>query len=99
MQNWEHCSRLGGIEKLVAMPCGSGWPGFSFSITNNAGNNNVRIIHRSPKCGGKRVSQLASFMNRSGYTRVEVEGKSARPGEAFDEQSEPFLIRGEFWVE
>ena len=45
------------------MPGRCQWSGFSFSITNNTGNNQVWIVEHSSKGMAERVTQFLSVMN------------------------------------
>jgi hypothetical protein len=63
MESWEHRSVMHRIEKLVGMPAGGKRSGFGFTVANDAGNDEARIIEGGAECVRQRVSQFAAFMN------------------------------------
>src|SRR5215471_8155384 len=80
------------------MPCCSCRTGFGLPITNDAGYNEARIIHRSSKRGSQRVAQLTAFMDGPWDARVEMAGEATRPGETPDESMQPSMVKCQFGV-
>ena len=78
VQDRQHGSIINGIEKLVGLPCGRQRARFRFTVTDNAGDDQTGIIKRGSEGMAERVSQLATFVNRSRRGRRHVAGNPAR---------------------
>src|SRR6266571_4858178 len=63
VQNWENGSRLCGINILVCVPGCSRWTCFCFAVTDNAGHDEVWIIHYCAKGDAESIPKLASFVD------------------------------------
>src|SRR6202020_3525751 len=61
-----------GIKELVGMPTGSERTGFSFSVANDATDNQVRVVEGGPIGMGQRISELAAFVDRTGRFRRDM---------------------------
>lgn len=88
MEDWENCTRLFGVDVLDAVPRAIGSqtstkeremqhsrrsrPSLGFTITNNTGNNEVRVIHHSTKRHSQCITQLSTFVNCAGCLSVDV---------------------------
>src|SRR5260221_9068692 len=94
----QHRAGFGRIKEFVTMPCCGCRTCLSLSIANNTGYNEVRIIHRSTKGSSQRIAQLAAFMDRPRYARVEMAGETARPGETPDELVQPGTVKRQLGV-
>src|SRR6266487_3526374 len=80
------------------MPCCGCRTSFGLSIANDAGYDEIRIIHRRSKCRSQCITQLASFMDGSWHARVEMAGETARPGKTPDELMQPGMVKRQFGV-
>ena len=97
--NGQYRAGFGGIKKFVAMPGGCGRAGLRFSIADDTGNDQVRIIHSCAKGGCQGITQLSAFMNGAWDTGIEVTGKPARPGKAAYKFFNPGPIERQVWIE
>jgi hypothetical protein len=71
MKNRQDSPRLFGINEFVAMPGSCCWSGLGLTVTDNTGNNQVRIIHDCTKGNRESISQFATFVDRSGNLSVD----------------------------
>src|SRR6266516_5653836 len=99
VQDGQDRAGFGRIKKLVAMPGGSGRSGLRLAIADDAGHNQIGIIHGSAKGGRQRIAQFSSFVNGSWNTRIEVTWKSAGPGKAAHKFFNPDAIERQVWIE
>ncbi|MDI2022594.1 hypothetical protein PJL18_03134 [Paenarthrobacter nicotinovorans] len=67
-------------------------PGFSFPVADDAGNNQVRVVHCRTGGMHQRVAQLTALMNGSGRRRTDVAGDASRRRELPDQGPEPFQV-------
>ena len=72
---------------------------FRLAITYNAGHQQVWIIQRCSEGSGQGITQLATFMNRSGNAGIKVTREAARPRETADEEFQAGGIQGELGIE
>ena len=78
MQDRQHGSIGDGIEKLIGLPCGCQRTRFRFAIADDAGNNQIGIVKRSPESMAERISQLAAFVDRPRRRRRNMAGNPPR---------------------
>src|SRR6266699_3343783 len=81
------------------MPGGSGRSSLRFAITDDAGHNQVGIIHGSSKGGCQGIAQLPSLVNSSWNTWIEMAWKSAGPGKAAHKVFNSSAIERQLWIE
>ena len=55
MQNWQNCPISDRIKKFIGVPCSRQWSCFSFSISDNACNNQLRVIEDGSEGMTKRI--------------------------------------------
>jgi hypothetical protein len=72
MYNRENRARFSGIDVLVRMPGSGGRAGLGLAITNDTGNNKMRIIHDSAKRNTEGVAEFATLMNGSGGFGIDM---------------------------
>ena len=65
MQDGQHGAIGDRIEELVRVPCRCQWTCFCFTVTDHAGDNQLRIVEHSAEGVAERVSQLAPLVDRS----------------------------------
>jgi hypothetical protein len=73
-----------GIEKLVRVPTGGERAGFCFAIADDASDEQIGVVERRPECVRERISQLASFVDRTGRLRRDVTGNASGERELFE---------------
>src|SRR5579885_2246747 len=81
------------------MPGGGGWPRFCLPVADDAGDDQIRVIHRSAEGRAKRVAQFAALMNGAGDAGIEMAGKAAGPGETPDKLFQSLIVKGQFRIE
>jgi hypothetical protein len=74
MHNGENRARFSGIDVLVPMPGSGGRTAFRLAITNNTGNDKMRVIHDSAKRNAESVTEFAAFMDGSGSFCIDMAG-------------------------
>ena len=62
VQDRQHCSVGRRIEELVGMPGGRQWSGFRLAVADDAGDDQVGIVIRSPVRVRDRIPQFAAFV-------------------------------------
>ena len=92
VQDRQHGSIGNRVEKLVGLPCGRERARFRFTITNNAGDDQIGIIKRGSEGMAERVSQLAAFVNRSRRRRRNVTGNAAWERELLKQFFQPGFV-------
>ena len=65
VQDRQHGSIGNWVEKLVGLPCGRQGARLRFTVADNAGDDQIRIVERGPEGMAERVPQLAAFVNRA----------------------------------
>ena len=55
VQDGQHSSIGNWVEKFIGLPCGRQGAGFRFTVTNDAGSDQIRIIEHSPEGMAERV--------------------------------------------
>ena len=65
MQDRKHGAVAHGVEKLVAFPAAFQRTGFGFSVSDDAGNHQIRIVECGAISVQQCITQLAAFVNRS----------------------------------
>lgn len=63
MQDRQHGAIGYRIQKLVRMPSGGKRPCFSFSVSNDASDNEIGVVEYSPERMAERITQLASLVD------------------------------------
>ena len=74
MQNRQHGSVGGGIQKLVGMPGGGKRSGFRLAVANDAGDDEIGIVERRAERMAQRIAELAAFVDRARALRRHVAG-------------------------
>src|SRR5260221_14397439 len=72
---------------------------FSFTVTHNHGNNQIRVIHNSPVGNGQCIPQFAPFVDRTGKLRADVTWEAGRGGKPGDEFDGTLLVPRQCWIE
>src|SRR6266487_487732 len=80
------------------MPGGSGRASLRFAITDDAGHDQVGIVHGSSKGGRQGVTQFPALVNSSWNTRIEVAGESTWPGKAPHKFFNPGPVKRQVWI-
>src|ERR1700689_378714 len=80
MKDWKYGTIARGIEKLVRMPTGGERTGFSFSVTDDATDNQIGVVEGGPIGMGERIAEFAAFMNRTGRFRCDMAWNAVGPG-------------------
>ena len=66
MEDRQHCTIGGSVEKFVGMPgCGQ-WPGFCLAVTNHAGGNQIWIVKYGTEGMTQRIAKLTPLVNGAG---------------------------------
>src|SRR5215510_6951161 len=92
VQDGKHRPITNRIEKLVDVPGSREWPGFRFAVANHRGNDQIRIVERGAARVREHVTELTSFVNRSGRLRRAVTANATGEGKLFEEAQQPFFI-------
>src|SRR5207253_9064464 len=85
MEDWQHATVAGWVEELVAMPASGERTSFRFTVTDDAGHNQVRIIERRTVSVGERVAKFAAFVDGTGRLWRDVAGDAAGEAELLEE--------------
>src|SRR5271154_2073475 len=98
VQNRQHRTIRPWIEKLVRLPRGCKRARFRLAVTDNAGDDQVRII----KCGTKgmtqRIAQLAALVNGPRRRRRNMAGDSAGKRELLKELLQSGFVLSDVWI-
>jgi hypothetical protein len=92
MQNGEHGTIDHWIQEFVRMPAGRQGTGFGFPVPNDTSHTQTRAIKRGTVGMGQRISQLATFMNRTRSLGSHMRWDTARKGELFEQLSHAQFI-------
>lgn|GEM_PF-1441806 len=86
-----------GIEKFITLPRSSKRTSFSFSITDDSGDEEIWMIESSTKCRRERIAKLSSLENRTWCLRICMTRKTTRPTKIMDNRTHTifsmFIIR------
>lgn len=75
VNDWEDSARLSGVNVLESVPrCGSG-AGLGFTVTDDAGYDEVGLIYDCSEGDTERVSQLSTFMDSTRSFGIDVTRK------------------------
>src|ERR1041385_6651700 len=78
--------------------CGQG-ASLRFSIADDAGYQQIRIIERGAKSVGQCIAQLPAFMNRAGCFGRDMAGNPARKRELFEELLHSRFVLRNVWID
>lgn len=92
MQDRQHCTVSGRIEKTDALPGPLEWPGLRLAVPNHARHQQVRVVEGSTKCMNQRIPELPTLVNRSRRRHAHVARNPARCRELTDEPGQPGLV-------
>ena len=92
MQDGQHGTVVGRIEKLVRVPAGGERTGFRFPITHDAGDEQIGVIEGRAEGMGQRVAQFAALVNRAGRLGRDVTRNAAGERELFEETPHPLFV-------
>src|SRR5438046_667442 len=92
MQDWEHRAIANGIEKFVRVPAGRHRTGLGFAVTDNARDNQFRIVEGGTVRVCERITELASLVDRAWRFRCRVTRDAARKGELREEPLHALLV-------
>ena len=76
MQDGQHRPIRRWMNEFIRMPSGGQRPGFGFTITDHAGDDELWIIKYRTERMAQRVSQLAAFVDRARAFRRRMTGNS-----------------------
>lgn len=93
MQDRQHSAVARRVEKLVRVPRGGKRPGFGFAVTDDAGDDKVRIVESGAIGMGKRVTQLAALVNRAGHIGRDMARNPTRKGELPEQLAHALLVQ------
>src|SRR5260370_41027448 len=97
MQDRQHGSVAGGIEKLVAVPGRGERTRFGFAVAHDARNDQVRIIECSTRGMSERVAELSAFIDRAGRLGCCMAWDSAGEGELPQQAGRSLPILPDGW--
>src|SRR5262249_12946176 len=92
MQYWEHRTVANGIQELVDVPRRRQSCGLRFAVTDDSGNNQVRVIEGCSAGMREDVPQLAPFVYRTGCFRCAVAADPAGKGKLLKERAQPLFV-------
>ena len=92
VQDRQNCAIARGVEKLVRVPAGRERSGLRFAVTDDAGNDQLRIVEGRTVSVRQRVTELAAFMDRAGRFRRNVTGNAARKRELLEKPAQPVEV-------
>jgi len=72
----ENRARFSGVDVLISMPGSRSWASFSFAVTNNAGNDKMRIVHDGAKGDTESITEFTTFMDGSRGFGIDMAGIS-----------------------
>src|SRR5215213_6326294 len=99
MENRQHHAIASGIQELVGMPTRGKRSRFGLAITNDTNGQQIRIIkHRAVRMG-QRITELATFINRSGGLGRDVAGNAAGKGKLLEQFLHARLVLRNVWIE
>ena len=95
VQDRKHSSVGDRVEEFVGLPCGRQGARFRFAVADDAGDDQIGIVERSPEGMAKRVPQLASLVNRPRCRRRNVARNPAGKRELLEQFFQPGLVLGD----
>src|SRR5262245_4289955 len=98
MEDGEHAPVAGRVEELVAVPAGRERSGLGLAVTDDARDDQVRVIERGAVGVRQRVAELAALVNRSGRLRRHVARDAAGKAELLEEQLQALLVLRDPWI-
>ena len=99
VEDRQHGSICDWVQEFVRLPSRRQRACFCFTITHDTGHNQVWIIKRGSERMTQRVSQLASFVNRSWCGWRHMAGDPARPGELHEKLPQAVFILGDVRID
>ena len=94
MQNGQHRAIGNRVQQLIRLPCGRQRAGFRFTVADNAGNDQLRIVERRAEGMAQGIAQLAAFVDRTGRCRRHMAGNAARKRKLLEQLFQPgFVLR------
>ena len=88
-----------GIEKLVGLPCSRQWSRLCFSVADDAGDDQIGIVERSPERVAERISEFTAFVNRSRRGWRHMAGNSAGKRELLEQLFQPRFVLGDIGID
>src|SRR5208283_5183720 len=98
VQDRQHCSVADRVEKLVGLPSCRQGARFRFTVTYDAGHNQIGIVERGTEGMAERVPQLATFVNRPRRRRRNMTGNPAGKRELHEQLLEPGFVLSDVWI-
>src|SRR5579875_4154225 len=92
VQDWQDGAVARRIQKLVRMPARSKRPSLPLTISDHTADKQLRIVKCRSIGVGKRISQLAAFVNRSRRFRRDMTGNASRKRELLEELLHAFGV-------
>src|SRR5919202_3084211 len=98
VQDRQYCTIPYGVEELIGVPSCSEGTSFSFPISYDTANYQVRVIKGSPVSMRNRITQFTTFMDRARSFRGDVARNSTREGELLEQLLHPTGVLGNVGV-
>jgi hypothetical protein len=78
VQDRENRARFSGINVLKPMPGSCSWTSFSLAVTNDAGDDKMRIIHDGTEGDTESITKFTTLMNGPGGFSVDMTGVNGK---------------------
>src|ERR671918_3212974 len=95
MEDGKHRTVGDGVQELVRMPARCQRTGFRLAISDDATNEQVRVVERGSVRVQERVSELASFVDRAGSLGGGMARDTTRERELSEEDPQALEVAGD----
>ena len=79
VKNWQYYTIFARIKQLIEMPSASCRPSLGFTVTNQTGYCQIRIIHRCAVASTERVTKFTALENHARRLGIRMTRKTVRP--------------------
>ena len=93
MQDRQHGAVAARVQELVAVPARGQWPGLGLTVTDDAGDQQLRMIKGGAVSVREAITEFAALVNAAGCLRRGVAGNAAGKGELPHQAPQPLLTR------
>ena len=99
VQDWQHGAVARGIEELVGMPARGERPRLGLPVTDDAGDDQVRIIESRAMRVRKRIAEFAAFVDRAWRLGRHMARNSAGKRKLGEEALHALLVPGNIRID
>src|SRR5262245_60960605 len=84
VEDWQNAAVARRVEELVAVPASGQRAGLRLAVTDDAGNDQVRVVEGGAEGVAQRVTEFTAFVDAAGRFRGDVAGDAAGKAELLE---------------